>query len=209
MQSGSVKKLIAAGGVLVVLGVAAVGVTVAQAQSTPTPNSGQQQQRQNLRDRYEQALATRLHVTVDQLKQAVADARKDVGLADPATRPHRPAPGARPGFPGFGRGPAAGFGGFLGKEADAVAALFKEDRTALLGELNGKTLAEVASAHSVSTQDVVNTITKVANDQIDQMASARNVPADRVSQLKQRMSERVQEFVTTHRFPARGTGVRS
>ncbi len=206
MQSRSVKKLIVAGGALVVLGVAAVGVTVVQAQATPTPNT----QQQNFRERYEQALASRLKVTVDQLRQAMQDARKDVGLPDPGTRPapgFRPGPGGRP---GFGRVPfERGFGGFLGKEADAVAGLFKEDRAALLNELNGKTLAEVAAAHQVQTQTVVDTIVKTANDQIDQMAQARNVSADRVTQLKQRISERVQEFVTTHRFPARGSGVRS
>jgi len=206
MQSRSVKKLIVAGGALVVLGVAAVSVTVVQAQATPTPNT----QQQNFRERYEQALSSRLKVTVDQLRQAMQDARKDVGLPDPGTRPapgFRPGPGGRP---GFGRVPfERGFGGFLGKEADAVAGLFKEDRAALLNELNGKTLAEVAAAHQVQTQTVVDTIVKTANDQIDQMAQARNVSADRVTQLKQRISERVQEFVTTHRFPARGSGVRS
>jgi hypothetical protein len=203
MQSTNLKKLLVAGGAVFVLGVAAVGVTVVQAQATPTPSA----QQQNVRDRYEQALANRLNVTVDQLKQAMQDARKDVGLPDRGTKP---GPGFRrgPGGPGFGTG-REGMRGFLGQEADAVATLFKEDRTALLNELPGKTLAEVASAHSVSTQDVVNTITKVANDQIDRMAQARNVPADRVNQMKQRTSERVQEFVTTHRFPARGTGTRS
>jgi len=203
MQSRNLKRILAAGGALVVLGAAAVGVSVVQAQAQPTPNA----QRQDLRNRYEQALANHLHVTVDQLKQAIADARKDVGLPDPAARS---APGPRPGprgFPGFGaRGP---FGGFLGQEADAVATLFKEDRGALLAELPGKTLAEAASAHSVSTQDVVNTITKPIDDRIDQMAQQRNIPADRVSQMKQRTNERVQEFVTTHRFPARGSGTRS
>jgi hypothetical protein len=208
MQSGSVKKLIAAGGVLVVLGIGAVGVSVVQAQqSTPTPNT-QQQQQQGLRDRYLQALANRLHVTVDQLKQAMQDARKDVGLPEPGTKP---APGTTPGpgGRGFGRGFGHGFGAFFGKEADAVAGLFNEDRAALMNELPGKTLAEVAAAHSVSTQTVVDTIVKTANDQIDQAAQAKNLPAERVTQLKQQISERAQEFVTTHRFPARGTGVRS
>jgi hypothetical protein len=207
MQSRSIKKVIAAGGVLVVLGVAALGVTVVQAQSTPTPAPGTQQQ--SLRDRYAQALANRLHVTVDQLKQAMQDARQDVGLPAPG---QRPGPGARPGGPGFGFGRAPfarGFGAFLGKEADAVASLFGEDRAALIRELPGKTLEEVAKTHNVPTQTVVDTITKTANDQIDQMAQNRNIPADRVNQLKQRMSERVQQFVTTHRFPARGSGVRS
>jgi hypothetical protein len=197
----TLKKLLAAGGVLLVLGVAAVGVSVAQAQSTPTPNS----QQQNLRDRYTQALANRLNVSVDQLKQAVQDARKDVGLPEANARPgNRPGVGRAP----FDRG-TFGVRGLLGQHADAVAALFKEDRAALVAELPGKTLAELAQSHGVTTQAVVDTITKTANEQIDRMAQARNLPADRVSQLKQRMSERIQEFVTTHRFPARGTGVRS
>ena len=207
MQSGSIKKLIAAGGVLVVLGIGAIGVSVVQAQSTPTPNT-QQQQRQGLRDSYLQALANRLHVTVDQLKQAMQDARKDVGLPEPGTKL---APGTTPGpgGRGFGRGFGHGFGAFFGKEADAIAGLFNENRAALMNELPGKTLAEVAAAHSVSTQTVVDTIVKTANDQIDQAAQAKNLPAERVTQLKQQISERAQEFVTTHRFPARGTGVRS
>jgi predicted DNA-binding protein YlxM (UPF0122 family) len=208
MQSGSVKKLIAAGGVLVVLGIGAVGVSVVQAQqSTPTPNT-QQQQRQGLRDRYLQELASELNVSVDKLKQAMQDARKKVGLPEPGTKP---APGTKPGpgGRGFGRGFGYGFGAFFGKEADAVAGLFNENRAALMNELPGKTLAEVAAAHSVSTQTVVDTIVKTANEQIDQAAQAKNLPAERVTQLKQQISERAQEFVTTHRFPARGTGVRS
>jgi hypothetical protein len=179
------------------LGVAAIGVTVVQAQTAPSPSPNAQQ---SVRDRYIQALAGRLHVTVDQLKQAMADARKDAGLADPATKP------------AGGEGRGHGFAGgrrFLGAEADAVAGLFKEDRTALYNELQGKTLAEVAAAHGVATQDVANTIVTTADAQIDRMAQAKNLPADQVSQMKQRISERVQEFVTTHRFPARGTGTRS
>ena len=70
-------------------------------------------------------------------------------------------------------------------------------------------MADLASTHGVPTQDVVNTIVKTANDQLDQVAQTRNIPADRVSQLKQQISERAQEFVTTHRFPARGSGTRS
>src|SRR5437016_2819776 len=128
MQSKSVKKLVAAGAAVIVLGGAAVGVSVVQAQSTPTP-AGQQQ---NLRDRYTQALADRLHVTVDQLKQAVADARKDVGLPDRGTKPAAPNGQAGPGRRGFPGGAPGGFArgafGFLGAEADAIASLFKEDR---------------------------------------------------------------------------------
>jgi hypothetical protein len=197
----NLRRTLAAGGVLVVLGVAALGVTVVQAQTAPSPSPSPNAQ-QSVRDRYTQALANRLHVSVDQLKQAMADARKDVGLPDRGTKP---AGGEGHGH-GFG---FAGGRGFIGAEADAVAALFKEDRTALDNELQGKTLAEVAATHGVATQDVVNTVVTTANAEIDRMAQAKNLPADRVSQLKQRISERAQEVVTTHRFPARDTGTRS
>jgi len=214
MQSKNLKRILAAGGALVIVSGAVAGVSVVSAQTAPTPTP---QSRQDVRARYDEALANRLHVTVDQLKQAMADARKDVGLPDPSTRP-APVPGQQPGVrrgPGGFGGPgvpgfaARGFGGFLGQEADAVAALFKEDRAALIAELPGKTLEEVATAHGVTAQQVTDTVTKTANDRIDAFAQTRNIPADRVNQLKQRMSERVQEFVTTHRFPARGTGTRS
>jgi hypothetical protein len=204
MQSSSVKKLAAVGAAVLVVGVAAVGVSVVQAQSTSTPTA----QQQPLRDQYLQKLADRLHVPVDQLKQAIADTRKELGLPDPSTRPNgAPGPGRRGAYPGgFQRG---GFGGFFGKQADALATLFQEDRTALQNELPGKTLAEVAAVHKVTTQQVVDKIVETANNQIDQVAKNRNIPADRVNQMKQRISERAQEFVTTHRFPARGTGTRS
>ena len=146
MQSTKMRKILAAGGALLVLGGAAIGVTAVQAQGA-APNG---QQQQNLRSRYEQALASHLNVKVDQLRQAMTDARKDVGLPN---APARPGSGAAPGFRGFpGRGQ---LGGFFGQEADAVAALFKEDRAALLNEVPGKTLAEVASAHGASTTDLV------------------------------------------------------
>jgi hypothetical protein len=205
-KSFFIKRALLAGVAVLVLGGAAAGIAAAQAQpSTPT---------QNPRERYLDALANRLHVTTDQLKQALADARTDVGMPD---RPQRPnpngTPGPRglrgfPGGPGFpGRGPA--LGAFLGKELEAVASLFKTTPAALRAELPGATLAELATKHGVGTQDVVTTIVKTANEHVDQAAQAGRIPADRVAQVKQRISERVQEFVTTHRFPARSTGIRS
>jgi hypothetical protein len=200
----NLKRILVAGGAVAVLGVAAVGVSAVQAQTaTPTPNS-QQQQRQDLRQKYLAALANRLHISVDQLQQAITGARQDVGLPPPGQRPNKP--NGPDGPRGFGE---RGFGGFLNREASAVANLFHEDTNALKAELPGKTLAEVAQAHNVQVSDVVNTIVTTANQQIDQLAQQRNIPADRVTAMKQRISERVQAFVTTHRFPARSTGTRS
>jgi hypothetical protein len=202
--SQPLKRILIAGAAVAVLGVSAVGVSIVQAQTAPSTPTTQQQQGQNLRQKYLQALANRLHITVDQLQQAITGARQDAGLPPAGQRPNGQPPRGPRGGAGF-----AGFGGFLGKEADAVANLFHEDTAALKAELPGKTLAEVAQAHNVQTSDLVNTIVTTANQQIDQMAQQRNIPADRVASMKQRISERVQAFVTTHRFPAHGTGSRS
>jgi len=207
-KSFFIKRALLAGAAVLVLGGAAVGIAAAQTQpSTPT---------QNPREKYLEALANRLDITTDQLKQAVTGARQDLGIPDRPQRPRRPNPNATPGPRGFrgfpgpgipGRGPAVG--AFLGKELQAVATLFKTTPDALRAELPGATLAELATKHGVGTPDVVNTIVKTASEQFDQAAQSGRIPADRVTQFKQRISERVQEFVTTHRFPARSTGIRS
>ncbi len=195
--SAGLKRFFVAGAVVLVIGGVAVGVAVAQAQPTaPTQTA-------NPRQKFEEALANRLHISVDQLRQAIQGARQDTGMPAPRTRPPGTGPVGPRGFPG-----RAGFG-FLGAEAQAVASLFKETPDQLRAELPGNTLGEVAAKHNVSTDDLVKTIVQTADQRIDQMAKARNLSADRVSQLKQQISERAQQFVTTHRFPARGSGTRS
>ena len=185
-DSHVLKKGLLACAAVLVLGGAAVGVVSAQPQ--PATN-GQAPARQ----KFEEALSKRLHISVDQLKQAMAGARQDV-------HGHRPPRNFR-GFPGGGM--------FLSKEADAVAALFNESTDQFKAELPGATLAELATKHNTTPQAVTDRIVKMADDQLNQVAQQRNMPADRVSRIKQQISERAQQFVTTHRFPARGSGTRS
>jgi hypothetical protein len=209
-KSSLIKKALVAGVAVIALVAGAFGVAAAQAQ--PAPNG--QTQTQNPRDAYLAALAKRLNVSVDQLKQVIQGARQDAGLPAPGTpRPNSNTnPGARVGrgVPG-GRFPAGGaaFGGVLRLEADAIAKLFNESTDALRQELPGNTLADLAKNHNVKVDDVTNTIVQTANQQIDQSAQSRNISADRVSQIKQQISERAPQFVSTHRFPARGSGTRS
>src|SRR5712691_11559347 len=131
-KSQLIKRGLLAGAAVLVLGGAAVGVAAAQAQ----PNTNTQTQTQGPRQKFLEALASRLHVSVDQLNQAITGARQDAGL--PARGPNA-TPGRRGSFPGRG----AAFGASLGKEADAVAALFKESTTDLRNELPGNTLADL------------------------------------------------------------------
>jgi LysM repeat protein len=212
LKSSFIKKALVAAVAVVALAAGAVGIAAAQAQ--PAPNG--QAQTQSPRDAYLAALAKRLNVTVDQLKQAIQGARQDVGLPAPGTP--RPNGGTNPrvgrggfGFPGRGGFPARGgaFGGGLRLEAAAIAKLFNESTDALTQELPGTTLAELAAKHNVTADQVVSTIVQTADQQIDQAAQRRNISADQVSQIKQRISERAQQFVSTHRFPARGSGTRS
>jgi hypothetical protein len=213
----SLRKYLAVGGAAVMLGAAAVGVSIVQAQTTPAPSPSPspaptqtqpQQQRQAAADRYLAALAARLNITVDQLKQAMQAARQDAGIPDRSAKPPFDGRGGRgpggpggSGIPGFGfpgRGPA---GGFLGQQIDAVATLFKITPEQLRTEIAGKTLAEVAAAHGVSAQDTVNTIVTTTNQQIDQMAAQRNIPAERVTELKSQLTQRTTELVNNFRFP--------
>ena len=191
--SNRIKKTLAASSAVLVLAGVAVGVAAAQTQPTPTAGP---------RARFETALADRLHVSVDQLRQAMQGARQDVAASQSAGNNGQ---GLRRGFRGFGRG---GFA-FLNAEARAVAGLFKETPQQLRAELPGNTLADLATKHGATSDQVVSTIVQTADQQIDQVASSRNLSADRVGQLKQQISERAQQFVTTHRFPARGSGTRS
>jgi DNA polymerase III delta subunit len=185
-KSSLIKKSLVATVAVVALAAGAVGIAAAQAQPARTA----QTQTQHPREAYLAALAKRLNLTVDQLKQAIQGARQDAGLAPP-------------------RGRGGAFGGALRLEADAIATLFNENSGALRKELPGSTLAELAAKHNVKVDDVVNAIVRTADQQIDQAAQKRNISADRVSQIKQQISERAQQFVSTHRFPARGSGTRS
>lgn len=189
------RKLFAALTIVAVLVVSAIGVAVAQSQPAPTAPNGP-------RGAFLTALAKRLNISEDQLRQAIQGARQDVGL--PPGGPGGPAGPRGP------RGPRAGLP-FFREEVQAVAQLLNIPQDQLRDRLAGHTLAEIAAQANPpkTTQDVVNTIVTTADQHIDRTASARNIPPDRVAALKQRISERAQQFVTTFRFPARGTGSRS
>src|SRR4051794_36304061 len=85
-----------AGGAVLVLGGAAVGIANAQAQPTPTPNAAQQQ-RPNRGQAFLDALAKRLNIPTADLQAAITQARTEAGL------PAAGGPGF--GFPGGPGGP--------------------------------------------------------------------------------------------------------
>lgn len=189
----SYKRTVVAGVAALTMIAAAIGVVGAQ--QTPTanpspsipapagPNTQQPaakpgQPGGDHRARHEQflnALAAKLNVTPERLKQAMEETRTELGLPE--------------------GGPKRG-GGRLGPGLDAAAQAIGISVDQLRQELPGKSLAEVAQAHSVSPTTVAIALKTAANTRIDQAASAGRVPSDQVAQAKQHAAERIDQMMT-------------
>jgi hypothetical protein len=212
------RALIAAGAALVVGG-AAVGVAVAQtatpsptspsAQATPTrppqgtPGTNSQRPGAQRLQQYLDALARRLGVTTDRLRQAMDEARAEVGVPTPGPgRSGRPGGPGGPGAPGRPGGP--GFRGFGRASFDVAAQTIGVTPQQLRQELAGKSLADVARAHNVDPARVTQALRDDANKHIDEAAAAGRIPADRVASLKERTSQGIDRFVN-QTLPAPGT----
>lgn len=180
--SSTARRLFLGVGATVILVGAAVGI--AAAQQTPTPTSGQQGQRGQA---FLAALAKRLNITTDQLNQAISGARTDVGM---------PANGA---FPGRGRGPGAGPGGFgfgRGPELTVVAQALGITPDQVRSELPGKSLTQLAQAHSKNPADVATALKTALNQRIDQAVAAGRLTADQGNQFKQNGATRIDQLMT-------------
>lgn len=198
------KRGLAAVGIAVALGGTAVGVVGAQQAPNvpPTPRSSTAPQTPGAADqRHEQflgALAGKLGVSADRVRQAIADARTELGL---------PAQGGLLGFRGLG-GPGGRRGGFgFHGSLDAASTAIGINVDQLKQEASGKSLAEVARAHNVDPNRVAAALKADAATRIDQAAAAGNVPADRVAQLKQEANTRIDQLMT-QQLPAKGVGPR-
>jgi hypothetical protein len=105
----------------------------------------------------------------------------------------------RPGFPG---------GAMKGEIMDAAAAAIGIDREAMITDLKaGKSLAEIAQAHGVDPQKVIDAITAKITAQIDQGVADGKIPAERAAKMKEQLAAHVAEMVnSTHTGPGRGHG---
>jgi hypothetical protein len=210
----SLKRALVAGGTVVVLGAAALGVTHAQT-ATPTPNSVQPTPAAGATPRagtrgarleqYLDALAKRLGITTDKLKQAMQDARNDAGLPAPGSF-RRP---GGPGRPGFGNAPGAP-GGFgrgvdLPATSDAAAKAIGITSDQLRQELPGKSLTDVANAHKVDPKTVSDAIKAALGARFDQAVTNGRLTADQAAQAKQRVNTQVDQLMT-RQFPQRPAG---
>jgi AraC-like DNA-binding protein len=174
----SIRRVALAGGAVLVLGGAAVGIAAAQAQPA-SPNTNQQSAYQKFID----ALAQRLGVSSQTLQNDITQARQDAGL---------PATGGFPFGPG-GRGPRGGFepGLDFNAAAQAIGITPQQLRT----ELPGKSLAQVAQAHGKSATDVANVLKNAAHQRIDQAVSNGRLTADQANTQKTNVDQRIDQLV--------------
>ncbi len=186
MPSLTIKRTLAAAGVALLLGGAAVGVVGAQ--QTPTPPTGQQTS--PAQTRYQQfldAVAAKLGITSDKLKQAIDQTRQEQGLQGRRIGPH----GWGWGFPGA-RGHLRGV---LGHELTVAAKAIGIDASQLRQELPGKSLADVARAHNVDPATVATALKTDADSRIDSLVTNGRLQADRAAELKQRAEQRIDQLM--------------
>jgi hypothetical protein len=144
-------------------------------------------------DRIDQAV-TANKLTADQAttRKTQADARieKLVSQVMP-----QGGPGGRPGF--GGRPGPGGFGGrgFFGEDLTTAAAAIGIPADQLRTELNGKSLAQVATAHGKTADALTTALKNAAYQRIDQAVTAGKLTADQATQLKTRTDQRIKDEI--------------
>ena len=188
MRTLSLKQTALAGVAALTIVGAALGVAGAQQAPTasPSPAPGNRaptgQARVDHQQRHEQflnALAAKLNVTPDRLRQAMEQTRTELGLPDRAA--------GGPGRPGGGR---------FGPSLDVAARAIGISADQLRQELATRTLADVAQAHNANPTTVATALKAEANSRIDQAAAAGRIPSDQVAQAKQRAAEQIDQKLT-------------
>ena len=77
----------------------------------------------------------------------------------------------------------------------AAAALGVKPRDLLAGLCSGKTLAQLASEHGTTAQDLINALVKAADARIDRAVQAGRIDATQAAQRKSRIEARVTNLV--------------
>ena len=179
MRSLSMKRTILATAAALALGVAALGVVGAQqGQPDRKPGRSQAGQWEQRYQQYVEAVAKRVDVDPDRLKQAMAEARQEVGWSKPG---------------GHGR-----LGGLR-----VAAQLLNMDAGDLRRELANRSMAEVAKSRGVDPNTIADAWWKAAEERIDRAVAAGWLSAERAREMKQRLGSRIDERMNKT-WPARG-----
>jgi hypothetical protein len=187
----SLKRGLAAGGAVLVLGGSAVGIASAQTAPAGTPSTTSQTPRPGYQA-FLDALAKRLNISSSTLQTAIDQARTDAGL---------PAGG---GFGHEGGGPG-GPGGRGGQDLNAAATAIGIPVAQLQQELATKSLADVATAHGKAPADVATALKNAAHTRIDQEVTSGRLTAAEATQQKQQIDQRIDQRMTEVR-PQRPAG---
>ena len=185
----SLRRGLAAGGAVVLLGGSAVGIASAQTAPAGAPTTTTQ----NAAPGYQafvDALAKRLNISSAALQTAIGQARTDAGLpADGGFGPR--------GFGGGGPG-GPGPGGFRhgGQDLNVAATTIGIPLAQLQQELATKSLADVATAHGKSPADVATALKNAAHTRIDQDVTAGRLTAAQATQRKQEIDQRIDQHMT-------------
>lgn len=169
------KRTVAALSVGLALTAAVPGPTAAAiglAQASPTPGAAPGAVISPERQQFLDAVAKRLGITTQQLQEAIAGARTDVGA-------RAPGPGQRDGRHAAMYGLAAQTIGITPQQ--------------LRQELPGKSLAQVATAHGKNPADVATALKNAANGRIDQEVTAGRLTTDQATQQKSAVDQRIDQ----------------
>jgi len=192
----SLKRGLAAGGAVLVLGGSAVGIASAQTAPAGTPSTTSQTPRPGYQA-FLDALAKRLNISSSTLQTAIDQARTDAGLPAGGGFGHEGGGQGGPGGPGRpGRG---------GEDLNAAATAIGIPVAQLQQELATKSLADVATAHGKTPADVATALKNAAHTRIDQEVTSGRLTAAQATQQKQQIDQRIDQRMTEVR-PQRPAG---
>jgi hypothetical protein len=192
----SLKRGLAAGGAVLVLGGSAVGIASAQTAPAGTPSTTSQTPRPGYQA-FLDALAKRLNISSSTLQTAIDQARTDAGLPAGGGFGHEGGGQGGPGGPGRpGRG---------GDDLNAAATAIGIPVAQLQQELATRSLADVATAHGKAPADVATALKNAAHTRIDQEVTSGRLTAAEATQQKQQIDQRIDQRMTEVR-PQRPAG---
>jgi AraC-like DNA-binding protein len=186
----SVRRGLAAGGAVLLLGGSAVSIALAQTTPATTPTAATQSGPAGYQA-FIDALAKRLNITSAALQTAITQARSDAGL--PADGGFGPGHGG-PGGPGRG-----------GLDLSVAATTIGLTQDELRQELATRSLADVATARGKNPSDVATALKNAAHTRIDQDVTAGRITAAQASQAKAQADQRIDQEMTQVR-PQGGPG---
>jgi hypothetical protein len=199
MASQGLKRSVAAAAAAIMVGGVSLGIVNAQGGQNPNeapghgPRHGITRQGPNGQQGHEQFLTTlagKLGVSVDTLRQAMSAARSELGMQGGPGGWRGQGDVHRPERPGGERG-----GMMMHAGLDTVANAIGITVDQLRSELPGKSLAQVANAHNVSTDTLISALKTAANSRIDQAVSAGRITSDQANQMKQNLDQRISNMV--------------